>query len=76
LVAKKARARTHFPPTHLAEEAGEEGIWVMFTRLTDKSKAAIFSVLALCMAVGVALVINMLGLPPGVGMAALSEQYG
>ncbi len=43
----------------------------MFTKLTDTAKAAIFSVLVLCMAVGAALLINMLGLIPGFGMAAL-----
>jgi uncharacterized protein len=34
----------------------------MFTKLADTNKAAIFSVLVLCMAVGAALSINMLGL--------------
>ena len=43
----------------------------MFTKLTDTNKAAIFSVLVLCMAVGTALLINMLGLTPGYGMFAL-----
>ena len=43
----------------------------MFTKLTDTNKAAIFSVLVLCMAVGAALVIRMLGLTPGYGMFAL-----
>ena len=43
----------------------------MFTKLTDTSKAAIFSVLVLCMAVEAALLINVLGLTPGFGMAAL-----
>jgi membrane protease YdiL (CAAX protease family) len=42
----------------------------MFTKLTDTSKAAIFSVLVLCLAVGAALLINMLELR-GFGMAAL-----
>jgi uncharacterized protein len=43
----------------------------MFTTLTDTSKAAIFSVLVLLMAVGDALLIEALGLPPGLGLAAL-----
>jgi uncharacterized protein len=43
----------------------------MFTRLTDTGKAAIFSVLVLSMAVGVALLIVVLGLTGGVGMWAL-----
>src|ERR671921_1057520 len=43
----------------------------MFTKLTDSNKAAIFSVLVLCMAVGAALLIRMLGLTPGYGMFAL-----
>jgi membrane protease YdiL (CAAX protease family) len=43
----------------------------MFTKLTATSKAAIFSVLVLCMAVGAALLIRMLGLTPGYGMFAL-----
>src|SRR5215213_9901324 len=34
----------------------------MFTKLADTSKGAIFSVLVLCLAVGAALSINMLGL--------------
>src|SRR5215216_6480545 len=43
----------------------------MFTKLTDTSKAAIFSVLVLCMAVGTALLIRMLELTPDFGLAAL-----
>jgi membrane protease YdiL (CAAX protease family) len=43
----------------------------MFTKLTDTNKAAIFSVLVLCMAVGAALLINMLGLTPGAAMYAV-----
>jgi membrane protease YdiL (CAAX protease family) len=43
----------------------------MLTKLTATSKAAIFSVLVLCMAVGAALLIRMLGLTPGYGMFAL-----
>src|SRR5215210_484772 len=43
----------------------------MFTTLPDTSKAAIFSVLVLLMAVGDALLIKALGLPPGLGLAAL-----
>src|SRR5829696_7030140 len=43
----------------------------MFTRLTDTSKAAIFSVLVLCMAVGDALLVKALGLTSGLGLAAL-----
>ena len=34
----------------------------MFTKLTDTSKAAIFTVLVLCMAVGAALLIRFLGI--------------
>jgi uncharacterized protein len=41
----------------------------MFTKLTDTNKAAIFSVLVLCMSVGAALLIKMLGLS-GYGLAA------
>jgi membrane protease YdiL (CAAX protease family) len=43
----------------------------MFTKLTDTSKAAIFAVLVMVLAVGAALLINMLGLPTGFGMFAL-----
>jgi membrane protease YdiL (CAAX protease family) len=43
----------------------------VFTKLTDTSKAVIFSVLVLLMAVGAALLIDALGLTPGFGMAAL-----
>jgi uncharacterized membrane protein YgcG len=42
----------------------------MFTKLTDTNKAAIFSVLVLCMSVGAALLIKMLGLS-GYGLAAV-----
>ncbi len=42
----------------------------MFAKLTDTSKAAIFSVLVLCLAVGAALLIRMLGLG-GMGMWVL-----
>src|SRR5215204_4088052 len=37
----------------------------MFTKLTDTSKAAIFSVLVLCLSVGAALLIRFLELPQG-----------
>src|SRR5215204_2590231 len=37
----------------------------MFTKLTDTNKAAIFSVLVLCLSVGAALLIRFLELPPG-----------
>jgi hypothetical protein len=40
----------------------------MFTKLSDASKAAIFSVLVLAMAVGAALPIRMLCLTSGMGM--------
>jgi uncharacterized protein len=40
----------------------------MFTKLTDTTKAAIFSVLVLLMAVGAALLIRMLDLTAGMGM--------
>jgi membrane protease YdiL (CAAX protease family) len=43
----------------------------MFTRLTDTSEAAIFSVLVLLMAIGDALLIRALGLTGGLGLAAL-----
>ena len=43
----------------------------MFMKLTDTSKAAIFSVLVLCMSVGTALLIRFLGLSPGPGMWSL-----
>jgi hypothetical protein len=43
----------------------------MFTKLTDATKAIIFSVLVLFMAVGAALLIRMLELTPGFGMAAV-----
>src|SRR5215213_10630307 len=40
----------------------------MFTKLTDTNKAAIFSVLVLCLSVGAALLIRFLGLSPGLLM--------
>src|SRR5919199_4836895 len=43
----------------------------MFTKLTDTSKAAIFTGVVMAMAVGAALLINMLGLTTGFGMFAL-----
>lgn len=43
----------------------------MFTKLTDTSKAVIFTVLVMALAVGAALLINMLGLTTGFGMFAL-----
>src|ERR671910_411076 len=43
----------------------------MFTKLTDTSKAAIFSVLVLCLAVGAALLIRFLGLTPNLLMWVL-----
>jgi len=43
----------------------------MFTKLTDTAKAAVFSVLVLCMAVGAALLVGFLGLAPGFALAAL-----
>jgi membrane protease YdiL (CAAX protease family) len=43
----------------------------MFTKLTDATKAIIFSVLVLFMAVGAALLIRMLDLTTGMGMWAL-----
>ena len=43
----------------------------MFTKLTDTSKAAIFTVLVLLMAVGAALTIRILELSPSMGMWAL-----
>ena len=55
-VAQKARARTHNPPLLRREK----GYWVMFTKLADTGKAAIFTVLVLCLAVGAALLIRFL----------------
>jgi uncharacterized protein len=43
----------------------------MFTKLTDTSKAAIFSVLVLCLSVGAALVIRLLELPQGLAFWTL-----
>jgi CAAX protease family protein len=43
----------------------------MFTKLTDTNKAAIFSVLVLCLATGVALLIRFLELSPNMGMWVL-----
>jgi membrane protease YdiL (CAAX protease family) len=43
----------------------------MFTKLTDTTKAAVFSVLLLLLAVGAALLINALGLTQGFGMFTL-----
>jgi uncharacterized protein len=43
----------------------------MFTKLTDTSKAAIFSVLVLCLSVGAALLIRFLDLTPSMGMWTL-----
>jgi membrane protease YdiL (CAAX protease family) len=43
----------------------------MFTKLTDTSKAAIFSVLVLCLSVGAALLIRFLELPQGFAMFAV-----
>jgi membrane protease YdiL (CAAX protease family) len=43
----------------------------MFTKLADANKAAIFSGLVLCMAVGAALLIRVLEIPPGFAMFAL-----
>lgn len=43
----------------------------MFTKLADTSKAAIFSVLVLCMSVGAALLIRFLDLTPSMGMWTL-----
>ena len=42
----------------------------MFTKLADTSKAAVFAVLVLCMSVGAALLVKMLGLS-GFGLAAV-----
>src|SRR5215217_3523346 len=43
----------------------------MFTKLTDTSKAAIFAVLVMVLAVGAAFLINMLGSTGGTGMFAI-----
>ena len=40
----------------------------MFTKLTDTNKAAVFSVLVLCLSVGAALLIRFLDLAPSMGM--------
>src|SRR5215203_7483109 len=54
----------HIPPKKLRGE----GVRDMFTKLADTNKAAIFSVLVLCMSVGAALLIRMLGLSVGFGL--------
>jgi uncharacterized protein len=54
----RKRGRGHTPPLLRREK----GYWIMFTKLTDTSKAAIFSVLVLCLAVGAALLIRFLGI--------------
>jgi len=46
----------------------DKEVWGMFGKPTNTSKAAIFSVLVLVMAVGAALVIRTLGLTDGMGM--------
>jgi len=43
----------------------------MFTKLTDTNKAAIFSVLVLCLSLGAALLIRFLELPPGLAFWSL-----
>jgi CAAX protease family protein len=43
----------------------------MFTKLSDTSKAAVFSVLVLVMAVGAALLIRILEIAPSMGMWVL-----
>jgi uncharacterized protein len=43
----------------------------VFTKLTDTTKAVIFSVLVLCMSVGAALLIKMLDLSPGFALFAI-----
>src|SRR5215203_149735 len=43
----------------------------MFTKLTDTNKAAIFSVLVLCLSLGAALLIRFLELPPGLAFWTL-----
>jgi uncharacterized protein len=49
----------------------EEEVRGMFTKLTDTSKAAIFTVLVMVLAVGAALLIRMLGFTGGFGMFAI-----
>jgi hypothetical protein len=48
----------------------------MFTKLTDTNKAAIFSVLVLFMATGVAMLIRILDLTGGMGMWATPGRAG
>ena len=55
----------------LAGSSAREGVRDMFTKLTDTNKAAIFSVLVLCMSVGAALLIRFLELTPGLAMWVL-----
>jgi uncharacterized protein len=45
-----------------------EGVWALFTKLSDTSQAAIYSVLVLLMATAVALLIRLLELAPNLGM--------
>lgn len=56
---------------HTAEEAAGRGVRAMFTKLSDLNKAAIFAVLVLCMSVGAALSIRILGLIGGTAMWTL-----
>jgi CAAX protease family protein len=46
-------------------------MWVLFTKLTDTSKAAIFAVLVMVLAVGAALLIRTLGLTGGPAMFSI-----
>jgi membrane protease YdiL (CAAX protease family) len=57
-VAQKARARIHTQP----KKRREKGNWVMFTKLTETTKAATFTVLVLCLAVGAALLVRFLNI--------------
>ncbi|CAN5657095.1 hypothetical protein BH18ACT11_BH18ACT11_20700 [soil metagenome] len=43
----------------------------MFTKLSDTSKAAVFTVLVLCLSLGAALLIRFLGLSESPGMWTL-----
>src|SRR5829696_4269728 len=58
------------PPSH-PEQVGEEGATVMFTRLGDTSKATIFAVLVLLLALAAALLIRVLDIMGGFGVVML-----
>src|SRR5215208_7781898 len=55
----------------LVGSSARERVFAMFTKLTDTNKAAIFSVLVLCLSLGAALLIRFLELPPGLAFWSL-----